>query len=244
MEKIKTVIVEDNPLNRERLLQLIKGYCPSLEVASVAGTVAEAIACIRSDHPALLFLDVELPDGTGFDVLEFFKPIDFRVVFCTGHMKYAYQAIKFNAVDYLVKPVSIRELVDAVSKFTSDCPDQEYTGKIEAARRQVADPSKIVLHDSSGFSVLEIGEIIMLEADGNYTNLFLTGQRKLTYYRILKEFEGILGVHANFMRVHRSYMVSLDHVRSYSAQGVIRLSDNLTASLGDSFREQFLSRFE
>lgn len=241
---MKTVIVEDNQLNRDRLLQLISEYCPSLVIVSVAGSVTEAIECIRSDRPDLVFLDVELPDGAGFDVLEFFKPIDFRVVFCTGHTKYAYQAIKFNAVDYLVKPVSIRELVDAVSKVTIGRPDNEYAGKIEAARRQAADPTKIVLHDSAGFSVVEINEIIKLEADGNYTSLFLTGQRKLTYYRILKEFEGILGIHANFMRVHRSYMINLDHVRSYSAQGVIRLSDGLTASLGDSFRENFLASFK
>ena len=240
MKKIKTVIVEDNLLNSKRLKQLIDKYCQELHVIEIAGDVKNAIAVIEATKPDLVFLDVELPDGSGFDVLEHFSPVPFKVIFFTGHLIYAYQAIKFHAVDFLLKPVRIADLIEAVQLATSSHPNEEYARKIDATVKQFSDPSKIILHESTGFSIVDVGEIIMLEAEANYTYIYLTEHRKLSYCRILKEFEELLKLHPQFMRVHRSYIINLDHVVSYTSQGVIKLKDGILASLGNSYRDAFL----
>jgi two-component system LytT family response regulator len=146
-------------------------------------------------------------------------------------------------MDYLVKPVRIADLTDSVAKVLSSIPDDDYGKRLETARLQFNDPSRIILPEPAGFTVIETKDIIKLEADLTYTHFFLTGRRKLTYHRVLKSFEDLLGIHPNFMRVHRSHLVNLDHVQSYSTQGVIKLTDGLTAPLGDSFREKFEDYF-
>lgn len=243
MTPVKTIVIEDNPVNSDRLVHLVGDHCPDLEIAAIAETVEAGISAIREHQPRLVFLDVELPDGTGFDLLKYFYPVSFKVIFFTAHVKYAYQAIKFNAIDYLVKPVSISDLKEAVVKVTSSLPDEAYGRRLENARLQYNDPSKIILPEPSGFSVFEIRDIIKLEADLTYTHFFMTGRRKFTYHRVLKNFEDLLGIHPNFMRVHRSHLVNLDHVQSYSGQGLIKLSEGMTAPLGDSYRERFESFF-
>ncbi len=243
MEKIRTVIVEDNILNSRRLQQLITKYCQGLQIIEIAGDVVNAISAIQTHKPGLVFLDIELPDGSGFDVLEHFKPVPFKVIFFTGHMIYAYQAIKFHAVDFLLKPVRIADLVEAVQLATSSQPGEEYARKIDATVKQFSDPAKIILHESTGFTIVDISEIIMLEAEANYTHFYLTDHRKLTYCRILKEFEELLKIHPQFMRVHRTYLINLDHVVSYTSQGVIKLKEGILASLGNSFRDAFLQYF-
>jgi two-component system LytT family response regulator len=199
---------------------------------------------IREVDPQLVFLDIELPDGNGFDILNQFTPVPFKVIFVTGHQEYAYEAIKFHAVDYLLKPVSIKELVEAVDTVISIGMNESYQRRIENVIHQISNPDKITLMDSNGFVVIEMREIIKLEANGNYTDIYLTSDRKLTYCRILKEFVDLLSNNPDFVRTHRSYLVHLAHVKSFTNQGIIKLSENNTAHLGDSFREKFMSYFK
>ncbi len=243
MHNAKTVIVEDNPHNYHRLKELVEKFCPELQVVEIAESVAKAKEVIEKNDPQIVFLDVELPDGSGFDILEYFRPVRFKVIFFTGHLIYAYQAIKFNAIDFLLKPVSIADLKAAVEKALSAKPDEDYQRRVEAAALQFSEPDKIVLHESSGFKVLEAKNIIQLQANGSYTIFYLTGNQQLSYCKILKEFEDLLQTHKDFMRVHRSHIINLSHVQSFSAQGVIRLTDGIIASLGDSYRERFLEYF-
>lgn len=243
MMPVNTVIIEDNPVNRNRIVHLIEVYCPLLEIAAVADNVETGIHAIREHQPGLVILDVELPDGNGFDILNYFSPVSFKVIFFTAHLKYAYQAIKFNAIDFLAKPVSIPELVIAVEKVVAAIPDDDYYKRLENARLQYNNPMKVILPEPSGFSVTETKDIIKLEADQSYTHFFLSDRKKMTFHRVLKCFEDLLAVHPNFMRVHRSHLVNLDHVMSFSVHGLIKLSDGLTAPLGDSYREKFEEYF-
>lgn len=243
MKRLKTIIVEDNENNQKQLSHLISKYCPGIELSGTASSVEEAIQCIREHPPDLIFLDVELPDGNGFDILNYFEPLPFKVIFFTGHLKYAYQAIKFHAVDFLFKPVKINDLIEAVKRAGETQLNEKYRLKLESAKRQFEDPSRIILHEVSGFTIIETDEIIKLEASGNYTDFYLTKNRKLTYCRILKDFEELLEPHTKFMRVHKSYMINLDHVKSYCKQGEIKLIENLSVPLGDSYRSRFLSNF-
>jgi two-component system, LytTR family, response regulator len=243
MEPIKAIIVDDVRTNRERIRELLNGYCPQVDVVGVADSVNSSIKLISEQKPDIVFLDVELGDGTGFDVLQAFQPVPFKVIFFTGHMEYAFQAIKFHAVDYLLKPIVIKELVNAVDLAGKQILDGAYQNRLEGARRQFLNPEQITIFDSSGFQVIPVNDIIKLEADANYTHLYLTGNRKLTYCRILKEFADLLKNHDQFIRTHKSYIVHLSHVKSYSHQGVIKLTEGLSANLGDTYRDNFLVWF-
>ncbi|MCX6251769.1 MAG: LytTR family DNA-binding domain-containing protein [Bacteroidetes bacterium] len=243
MNSIKTIIVEDDIANHRRLKQLLEKYCENIQIVGVAETKEAAIKMIEVNSPDLVFLDIELPDGNGFEILNHFIPISFKIIFCTGHQEHAYQAIKFHAVDYLLKPVNITELINAVKFVPPIEMDDGYRNKIEGFRRQIIDPDKITLIDSAGFKVLETSEIIKLEANINYTDIYLVENRKLTYCKILKEFEDLLKFHKNFIRTHRSFIVNLDHVKSFSRQGIIKLTGEQVAHCGDSYKEEFLSHF-
>jgi two-component system, LytTR family, response regulator len=243
MKSIRAIIVDDFPTNHKRLRELLREYCPNVEILGVSETVSSSVSIIQEMKPDLVFLDVELPDGTGFDVLQAFHPVPFKVIFFTGHMEYAFQAIRFHAVDYLLKPVVIKELIDAVDIAGKQILDGAYQKRLEGARRQFSDTDHITISDASGFQIIPTREIIKLEADANYTHIYLTGNRKLTYCRILKEFADLLKNNENFIRTHKSFIVNLDHIKSYSNQGVIKLADGLTANLGDTFKKEFLVHF-
>ncbi len=243
MEKLNAVIVEDIPANQRLLRSLLTTYCHEVNITGMAKNVKEAVKVIREVDPQLVFLDIELPDGDGFDILKQFTPVPFKVIFVTGHQEYAYEAIKFHAVDFILKPVSIKELVAAVDTVIRNGMDESYQRRIENVIHQISNPEKITLMDSNGFVVIEAREIIKLEANGNYTDIYLVGDRKLTYCRILKEFVDLLSNNPDFVRTHRSYLVNLDHVKSFTNQGIIKLSENNTAHLGDSCREKFMSFF-
>ena len=243
MKTIEALIVEDNPENQLFLSYLLGKHCPSVHVIGVVATVKDAIQNISDLSPDLVFLDVELSDGSGFDVLTYFQPLPFKVIFVTGHLDYAYQVIKFNAVDFLFKPVTAPDLIEAVKRVSQKELTEAYQERPEGARLQFENPSRLILREVSGFTIIETSEIIKLEASGNYTDVYLTGMRKHTYCRILKEFVKLLEAHPNFMRVHKSFFINLDHVISYSKQGEIKLIENLTAQVGDTFKKKFLAHF-
>jgi len=244
MKKLNAIIVEDLPSNQKLLHNLLKTHCPDVDIVAMAENVKDAVKVIREVDPQLVFLDIELPDGNGFDILNQFIPVPFKVIFVTGHQEYAYQAIKFHAADFILKPISINELVAATETVKNNGVDERYQTRIENVVRQLSNPDKITLMDSNGFVVIELAEIIKLEANGNYTDIYLTGQRKMTYCRILKEFVDLLQNNTEFFRTHRSYLVNLAHVKSFTNQGVIKLTDDNTAHLGDSCRERFMTYFK
>jgi two-component system LytT family response regulator len=243
MNPVTAIIVDDIPANHRYLAQLVQNHCREIVLSGVAETVKEAVALINKTKPDLVFLDIELPDGSGFDIFEHFKPVSFKVIFVTGHQEYAYQAIKFHTIDFLLKPININELIDAVQLAVKSPVDEEYGQRIEGIHRQYLDPDKIVLVDSNGFQVINASEIICLEANGNYTDLYLTGNRKLTFCRILKEFASLLKDHQFILRTHRSYIVNINHIISCTSEGDIKLQERHRASLGDSYREEFLAFF-
>jgi two-component system LytT family response regulator len=244
MTVLKTIIVEDNKIDQKLLVHALEQHCEKVHIIGVADNKEKAIKMIEEHSPDLVFLDVQLPDGNGFDILNHFVPTTFKIIFVTGHQEYAYKAIKFQAVDFLVKPLNVDELIHAVKAIPHGVIDDRYKNKIEGFRRQILDPDKIILVDSNGFLVLDPAEIIKIEANGNYTDIYLAGKRKLTYCKILSEFEEFLRNHKNFIRTHRSFIINLDHVKSFSRQGVIKLTEDHSTHCGDSFKDEFLSYFK
>lgn len=243
---IRAVIIDDERPAREVIANYLAEYCPDVEVTGQASSVREGFAIIKASSPDVVFLDVEMADGTGFDLLSMFDTVDFRVIFVTAYSEYAIRAFRFSAADYLLKPVSIDELIDAVQKVRStesaDLSKEVITSLLKNMREGPARQSTLIIPNIKGFEVLKVPEIIMCQADGYCTNFHLTGQRKVVSSKNLKHFDGLLSGQG-FLRVHHSYLINLDHVTGYTRQGEILLSENLKASLGNSYKNEFIRIF-
>lgn len=243
---IRAVVIDDEKLARDVICNYLAEYCPDVEIVAEASSVKTGYAAIQKTTPDLIFLDVEMPDGQGFDILNMFEKIDFKIVFVTAYSEYAIKAFRFSAVDYLLKPVKIDELVDAVARVRSAGPSGINTEIINSLlnnlRSNSPRQSTLIIPNIKGFEVLRVSEIIMCQADGYCTNFHLSGSRKVVSSKNLKHFDGLLE-DQNFLRVHHSYLVNLDHVTGYTRQGEILLSEGLKAFLGDSYKTEFVRRF-
>jgi two-component system LytT family response regulator len=243
---IRTIVIDDEKPSREVMCNYLEEYCSEVEVVATASSVGSGYKAIRKFHPELVFLDIELGDGKGFDLLNMFDKVDFRIVFVTAYSEYAVKAFRFSAVDYLLKPVKIDELKEAVIKASGMNGTLFNSENISVLLKNlntppVSNPTLVIPH-VKGFEVLRISEIIMCKADGYCTNFHLTGNRKLASSKNLKQYEDLLTEH-NFIRVHHSFMVNLNHVCSFTKQGEIVLTEGIKASLGDAYKTEFVKRF-
>jgi two-component system, LytTR family, response regulator len=243
---LRTIIIDDEKLSREVISNYLLTYCNDIEIVATASSVKTAFKAINKYHPDFIFLDIEMADGKGFDLLMLFEKIDFKVIFVTAYSEYAVKAFRFSAVDYILKPVKIDELISAVEKIKSFSGQVTGIGNLSELMKNLSKesalPRTIVIPHLKGFDVLKISEIIMCQADGYCTNFFITGNRKYTSSKNLKHFDEMLE-EMNIIRVHHSYLVNINHVLSYSRQGEITLSEGIKAYLGDSYKNYFLKRF-
>ncbi|MCX6261656.1 MAG: LytTR family DNA-binding domain-containing protein [Bacteroidia bacterium] len=243
---LRTIVIDDEKLSREVICNYLKTYGNDIEIVATASSVKTAYKAIIKHQPDFIFLDVEMADGKGFDLLMMFEKIDFKVIFVTAYSEYAVKAFRFSAVDYLLKPVKIDELISAVEKIKSlngQAPGIEALSELmKNLNKESALPRTLVIPHLKGFDVLKISEIIMCLADGYCTIFFATGNRKYTSSRNLKHFDEMLE-ELNIIRVHHSYLVNLNHVVGYSRQGEILLAEGHKAYLGDSYKNHFIKRF-
>lgn len=244
--KLKTIIVDDERPSREALGKYLADYCTDVEVLASCNSVKSAYSAITRFEPHLVFLDIEMPGKNGFDLLQMFNPINFKVVFITAYAEYAIKAFRFSATDYLLKPVMIDDLVDAVNKVRLEI--SRLTGNlnlqklIETIAHHSNEFRQLVISDSSGFKVVETTSLIMCEADGYCTHFLTDCNERITSSRNLKHYEELLSGQG-FIRVHNSYMINLLHIKSYSNQGEILLTGNLKCPLGNAFKQKFFERF-
>lgn len=243
---IKAVIIDDEQPAREVIANFLTEYCPDVEVVAKASSVSTGYNAIRRTSPDLVFLDIQMPDGKGFDLLNKFESIDFKIIFITAYSEYAIKAFRFSAIDYLLKPVKIDELIDAVDRVRkagrTGLSAEIVSSLMSNLREGSAKQSTLIIPNIKGFDVLRVPDIIMCQADGYCTNFHIAGQRKVVSSKNLKHFNELL-IDQNFLRVHHSYLVNLDHVTGYTRQGEILLSEGLKAYLGDSYKNEFVKRF-
>ncbi len=229
---MKVLIIEDEEQSISALRSEIAMNCPNLEIVGEAKTVSEGILMIETLQPELIFLDIQLSDGIGFDVLSHFQnKVDFKVIFTTAYSQYAIKAIKFSALDYLLKPIDAEELKKAVEKaFKSS--QNELATKIETLIRNHSETparKKIVLPTSEGVSVFEVENILKCSAESNYTCIYFTNGKKMLFSKTLKEFEELL-CNSGFERIHNSHIINLNHLSSFVNKdgGYVILSDKST----------------
>jgi two-component system, LytTR family, response regulator len=243
---IRVVVIDDEKPSREVICNYLKQYCDEVQVVATASSVKNAYKAIKKNNPDLVFLDIELGDGKGFDLLTMFEKISFKIVFVTAYSEYAIKAFRINAIDYLLKPVKIDELKIVVEKARSVISvntDSELI--IEIIKNFSCNTSlqpTIIIPHTKGFDVLKVNEIIMCKADGYCTNFILTGNRKVMSSKHMKHYETFLSEH-NFFRVHHSYIINLNHVCSYARQGEIVLTEGNKAFLSDSNSHSFFNIF-
>ena len=245
---IRAIVIDDEKPSREVLCNYLNEFCPDVKVVASASSVKTGFRSIEKHYPDLVFLDIEMADGKGFDLLGMFEKISFKVVFVTAYSEYAIKAFRFNAIDYLLKPVKIDELQASVIRvMESKNNNVSYPGHLEALIRTIKDsdsnPQTITISHLKGFEVLRTNDIIMCKADSYCTIFHLTNNRKIIGSKNLKHYEDLITDH-NFLRVHHSYLINLRHVFSYTNQGEIVLSENNKAYLGGSFKHQFISKFQ
>ncbi|WP_190810773.1 LytTR family DNA-binding domain-containing protein [Flagellimonas sp. S3867] len=242
---LKVVIVEDEKHSRETLKSLLEEFCKDVQVIAMASSVQEAVKVLSVYSPDVVFLDIELQSGVGFDVLNQIKEPSFEVIFTTAFEKYAVKAIKFSSLDYLLKPIDLDELQQSVEKARTRMDTNVYRQQIDTLMQSLSRESnkqeKICLATTAGMEFIAIDDIILCKADGSYTSFVLKNKTSLLVSKHLKEYENLLSDQL-FMRVHNSYLINLREVKKYikSDGGYIIMSNDMHVSLSPRKKDDLI----
>jgi len=240
----KAIIIEDEVRSRELLQDLIEANCEGVQIVAVAGNVEEAVKVIRDHQPDLLFLDIELQTGTGFEVLQQLSGLSPAVIFTTAYDHYAIKAIKFSAVDYLLKPIDIEELKEAVTKVLGRGKEtqQHLLSSLihNLGHLQNSNPI-LTLSLANELEFIPVQEIIRIEAAGAYSVFYLADDRKIMVSKNLKEYEMLLAGH-NFMRVHNSHIINLNKIKRMlkTDGGYAVMSDDFPVIISPKKKDEFV----
>ena len=247
--KLKAVIVDDELASRETLASYLKNYCPDIELVADADSVKSGLEIIKKHKPEVVFLDIEMPYGNAFDLLEQIDHVDFDLVFVTAYSNYAIKALNMSASYYILKPISIDELINAVEKIKSErnSGDISIQSKILIENIQSANKQnhKIVLPQLNGFDVIKVNEIIRCQANDNFTEFYLTNGTKKLISRTLKFYEDILK-DFDFVRIHKSHLINLQYVTKYmkGKGGQVEMTDGSVVDVSANQKASFLEKFK
>lgn len=245
----KTILVEDESKNLKILKKLLSEHCPTIEVVAEALDANTAYDVIKNLKPDLVFLDIVMPYGTAFDLLDKLMPIDFEIIFITAYDNYSIKAFKYSAMDYLLKPFNIKELQDAtqraIQKISGKYVNQQLALLMSHVKSIKSDLNKIAIPTVDGFNFINVDEIIRCEANGPYTYIFTVQKDKIVASRNIKEFEDVLPKNI-FFRVHNSHLVNLSRISKYSKGrgGTIFMEDGTKIEVASRRRNEFLGKFQ
>lgn len=244
--KITAIIVDDEEKARNILLQMLTENCPQVNVLAQCKNIPDAVTAITQHRPDVVFLDVYMPVYSGFQLLDFFPEVNFDIVFTTAYSEYALQAFRVSAIDFLLKPIDIDHLCDAVEKVQRKQNRYTYNQQLNLVRNSVQKKplEKIAVSGIESIEFIQLSEIIYLQADRAYTKLFLTEGREVLASKNIKEFEEMLEADKNFMRVHRSYMVNLKQIKRFvkTEGGIIETTNGQKIPISREQKEEFIQR--
>jgi two-component system, LytTR family, response regulator len=244
---MKAVLVDDEKDNINSLWKLLENYCPQVTVVGVADGVETATGIIRATSPDLVFLDIEMNQGNAFDLLNRLQPVNFQVIFVTAFDNHAIRAIKYNALDYLLKPVNIRELCEAVERLSDKIVQNDILGRVKDVLQTIggANPGdqRIAIPTVNGLSFVVLRDIIRLEAKGTYTIFHLPDKVKVTATGTISDYEDRLS-RVIFFRVHHSHIINLNKIKSYQKGkgGYVIMDDDGMVEVAARRRQEFLHR--
>ncbi|HEY2727013.1 MAG TPA: LytTR family DNA-binding domain-containing protein [Parafilimonas sp.] len=244
---IKAIIIDDEMHCIKRLEYMLADAKEMVELCGSFQSVDDGAAAIKEIKPDLVFLDVEINDETGFDLLKKLPLINFEVIFTTAYDKYAVQAFKFSALDYLLKPVDEYDLMQAINKLHEKVSAKQTAKKFEALfynlNTTINTSKKICVPVVNGIEFISINNILRCESDINYTTIFMLNKQKLTVAKTLKEFEELLSDY-NFYRVHNSHLINLDYIKSYNKGkgGSVIMEDGSEVEVSARRKDEFLKK--
>lgn len=244
---ISAVLIDDEEHCRESLSIQLARYCPAITLVASCPSAAEGLKAIKQCQPQLVFLDVEMPHMNGFELLQEFTEIPFDVIFTTGYDAYAIKAIRFSALDYLLKPIDKDELIKAIDKVKAKpAPtiNEQFDILLEKLGDKPVKRQKIALPSLEGFELVPMDAILRCESDSNYTNVHLKNGRQILVSRTLKEIEELLDGRS-FLRVHHSHVVNLNEIERYvrGEGGYLIMSDQSSVTVSRSRKEALLTVF-
>ena len=245
---IKAILIDDEVHCLDTLNILLSDFCPGVTVMERCMSAKQGLLAIQKLEPDLVFLDIEMPSMNGFELLEHFSTIPFSVIFTTSYDQYAIKAIRFSALDYLLKPIDPKELINAINKVQKQkhlpSPEQ-FMMLMTQMQHPESNFHKIAVPTADGFELIPFDHLIRCEANDNYTNLFLKNKSKIVASRTLKEIEEQLNHFNCFIRVHHSYLVNLNEVVRYirGEGGYLMMSDGTNVNVSRSRKDALLKHF-
>jgi len=243
----KVLIIDDETRTRELIAKMIDSFGFDVQCIPEGENVQSGIEAIQKHNPDIVFLDIQMPDGTGFDVIRSIEDKSFEVIFITAHEEFAIKAIKFSALDYLLKPVDTAELKAALERALESIDANKEVKQFDALQSNInpSENRRLVLKTQESVHVVDLDDIIRCEADRNYTSFFLVGGKKILVSKTLKEYENLLSNH-NFLRVQQSHLINIDFVDRYDKKngGAVVMKDGSEVPLSPAKREVFFKRLE
>jgi two-component system LytT family response regulator len=243
---MKAVIIDDEKDSRDILANYLKKYCPDVTVCGFGESVATGLIEIKKHAPDVVFLDIEMPYGNGFDLLDKIEDITFETIFVTAYGNYAIQALNQSAAYYLLKPIDIDELIKAVEKIRKERTEENYLqhARVLIENKKPGAHQKIMLPTLEGFEVVDINTILYCEAADNFTKFYFELTQPLLICRTLKYFEDVLSEH-RFLRIHRSYLINPDFVLRYTKGkgGYVTMKNKQELEISPARKKEFLELF-
>ena len=239
--EIKAIIVDDEESARNVLSNLLTRFCPQVTIMAKCSNVTEAVESVKTHQPHVVFLDIEMPNYAGYELVSFFEKVDFEIIFVTAYDKYAIKAFEISAVDYLLKPVEIDRLKKAVEKLidktTLKTTSQNY--KVLTENLKTDGVPKIMVRHNGEQEIVETKNIVAIEAQEAYSCIHTLGSRYLMS-KNLKHFENLLKDHNSFFRAHKSWIINFNHVKTFSKSNLeIQLTSNINAKLSKYKKPEF-----
>ena len=244
---IKAIIIDDEIHSIETLQWKVENYCPDVDIVDTFSDPTDGLRYLNNHKIDLLFLDIEMPVMNGFDLLQEVTNLNFDVIFTTAYDEYGIRAIKYSALDYLLKPVQVEELVEAITKFQKkhyqNVLPQQLEVLFETLKKENNSGQKIALSTKESIELVKPEDIIMCESDSNYTMVYTPGRKKLIS-RTLKDFEELLKPH-NFFRSHQSFLVNIDHISEYMRNdgGYLIMSNDMKVPVSRNKKEALMRLF-
>ncbi|TSA28491.1 MAG: DNA-binding response regulator [Bacteroidetes bacterium] len=238
----KAIIIDDEKKGRSVVAGILhRLYRDEIQIVAEADRVETALVKIKKHHPDVLFLDIQMPDGTGFDLLERVPKMDFFIIFITAYEQYAVKAFKFSALDFLLKPIDEEELIGAIEKFKKEFQSRTFKDKLDVLLKNRSGYEKIALPSQDGIRFVRIKDIVRCESDSNYTRFFLINREKFLVTRTLKEYDELLGSE-KFFRIHQSHLINLAYIEKYKKGegGTVTMEDGSEVEVSRRKKERFL----
>ncbi|MEO6720807.1 MAG: LytTR family DNA-binding domain-containing protein [Ferruginibacter sp.] len=246
---ISCILIDDESHSLEMTEWLLKTYCPQVTIQAMCNSAEAGIEAIHKYRPDVVFLDIEMPHMNGFDMLEKFDKLFFDVVFTTAYDQFAIKAFKYSALNYLLKPIDPDDLKETIRRIEEkkDVPTREQIDLLMQSVKNVPKPTttRIALTTGDGMLFVSTSEIILCQADSNYTAVILTNGKKILVSKVLKDIDETLSG-PDFYRIHNSFLINMNHINKYvrGDGGYVVMKDGTSVSISRSKRQEFMEMFE